>query len=149
MIDHPGDTVSKFVAVSNGFMVGRARWHYPTKSWCHKEGYAYDILFWSELPSWENLVWSEPQAAPETCDGLEEAARDRFNEVHRIKPRDLWELQPEATKETYREWVKARGELKANAGRTVEDVMCPHGVNRLSKLPCGECAAQNGKSTHE
>ena len=39
---------------------------------------------------------------------LERLARDRFNEVHRVDPKDLWELQPEAVKVDYRNWVANR-----------------------------------------
>ena len=56
MIDHPGDTVSCFVAVSDGFRVGRARWHYPTKSWCHKGSYDGEVLFWSPVPTWDSTA---------------------------------------------------------------------------------------------
>lgn len=60
MIDHPGDTVSKFVAVSDGLALGRARWHYPSKSWCHKGTYAGEVLFWSPLPTWDGTTDKQP-----------------------------------------------------------------------------------------
>lgn len=52
--ERAGDTLSPKLAVSDGFTLGTAHWHYPTKSWCKKEFSGSDILFWSLMPGWPN-----------------------------------------------------------------------------------------------
>lgn len=60
---------------------------------------------------------ASPAHSETPCDEIEQRARDHFNAMHRIDPRDIWALQPEATRESYREWVRSHPKTPADSAR--------------------------------